>query len=119
MREPAAAQVPLIIDLGAGWRVASPASGYRPEPRGSFVAGVHDGFASVTPAGAMLGVQVDLTPAGARRLLGVPLHELTNRTVPLEDLLGPEARALRERLGAAAGWGQRFELIDAALTTRI
>jgi AraC-like DNA-binding protein len=86
---------------------------------GSFAAGMHDAFALVGAAGPALGVQVDLSPVGARRLLGVPMHELVNRAVPLEDLLGAEARSLAERLAEARGWPERFAILDAALARRL
>ena len=111
--------VPVIIDLRSGWNVATPASGYRPVRMGGFVAGMHDAFALVGAAGPALCVQVDLAPMAARRLLGLPMHELVNRAVPLEDVLGREARALVERLADAPGWAERFAILDAALTRRI
>jgi len=111
--------VPMIVDLGSGWHVAAPANGHRPVRMGSFVAGMHDAFALVGAAGPALGVQVDLSPVGARRLLGVPMHELVNRAVPLEDLLGAEARSLAERLAEAPGWPERFAILDAALARRV
>ena len=113
------AAVPVIVDLGAGWHVATPASGYRPVRMGGFVAGMHDAFAVVGPAGPTLGVQVDLSPLGARRLFRMPMHELVNRAIPLEDLLGPETRLLTERLAEAPGWPERFAILDAALTRRV
>jgi AraC-like DNA-binding protein len=118
-REPPSACVPVVIDLGAGWHVAAPAEGYRRERLRGFAAGMHDSFALVEAAGPALGVQVDLSPIGARRLLGVPMHELKNRVVPLDDLLGREAGALRERLGEARCWGERFAIIDGVLATRL
>ena len=119
LREPPSARVPVIVDLGAGWQVRAPAGGYRLQHLHAFVAGMHDAFALVEAAGPTLGVQVDLTPVGARKLLGVPMHELANRVVPLDDLLGPEAAALRERLGEARAWRDRFAIIDAALDRRL
>jgi AraC-like DNA-binding protein len=111
--------VPVIIDIGAGWNVASPADGYGPSRYRGFVAGMHDAFALVEAAGPSFGVQVDLSPLGARRLLGVPMHELTNRIVALEDLLGRDARLLTERLADAPAWPERFAIIDEALTRRL
>jgi AraC-like DNA-binding protein len=118
-RELPSACVPVIIDLGAGWHVAAPADGYRRQRLHGFAAGLHDSFALVEAAGPALGVQVDLSPIGARRLLGVPMHELMNRVVPLDDLLGREAGALRERLGEARFWQERFTVLDLALARRL
>jgi AraC-like DNA-binding protein len=47
------------------------------------------------------------------------MHELLNRVVPLEDLLGREAAALAERLADAPGWRERFAIVDAVLTRRL
>ena len=69
--------------------------------------------------GAAGGVQVDLTPLGARRILGLPMEELTNRVVALEDVLGRGAAELVERLAEAPGWPERFALLDAALLRRV
>ena len=117
-REYPSACVPMIIDCGAGWHVATPASGYRTVRISGFIAGMHDAFAVVRSVGPALGVQVDLAPLGARRLLQLPMHEIVNRVVPLEDLLGREARRLAERLADAPGWPARFGIIDAMLARR-
>ncbi|TIP54678.1 MAG: AraC family transcriptional regulator, partial [Mesorhizobium sp.] len=53
-------------------------------------------------------VQINFTPLGARRFFGLPMSELTDRMVGLDDVLGPEGIALRERLGNARDWSARF-----------
>lgn len=119
-REHPSAVVPLIIDCGAGWDVAAPGSAYRAARRiGGFVAGMHDAFAVIAPAGPAFGVQVDLDPLGARRLLGLPMHELTNRVVALEDVIGHASAELHERVATAGSWPERFAIVDAALTRRL
>jgi AraC-like DNA-binding protein len=120
VREHPVALVPVIIDFGGGWDVASPVDTRGPRRLGSFLAGMHDGVALVEPGhGPSRCVQVDLTPLGARRLLGLPMHELSNRTVPLDAVLGREAGELAERLSEAPGWPARFALIEAALLRRL
>ena len=57
-------------------------------------------------------LQVDLTPLGARRLVGMPMSELANRTVPIDDVLGRFGRDLVQRVGEAPDWPTRFALID-------
>ncbi len=47
------------------------------------------------------------------------MHELTNRVVELEDLLGPRTALLVERLYDAPGWAERFDVLDAALARRL
>ena len=119
-RELPCAYVPLILDLGEGWRVGDPRRPDRaPERLGSFVAGLTDGPVMVEHGGAAHCLQVDLAPLAARRLLGMPMSELANRSVPLEDVLGPAAPALVARLADAPDWATRFALVDRALTSRL
>jgi AraC-like DNA-binding protein len=83
---------------------------------GSFVAGLHDTPALTEHAGEGHGIQAYLTPLGARRLLGMPMGELTLRVVELEDLIG--RNELPERLATAPDWGTRFALLERAIAER-
>lgn len=85
----------------------------------SFVAGLHDTYCFVETPGTQAGIQLNLTPLGARLLLDVPMRELTDRVVELDDLLGEEASLLVEQLYEAPGWEARFELLDRALVGRL
>ena len=119
-REVATADVTLIISFGPTLDVLDPVRPERSAPaQTSFVAGLSDAPVLIEHAGVQHGVEVNLTPLGARRLLGVPMDELTNRVVRLHDLLGPGADLLVERLDEAPGWAQRFDLLDAALARRL
>jgi AraC-like DNA-binding protein len=116
-REIAVPDPVVIVDFGEGWDVG--ADGDAPlEHHGSFAAGVGDRPSVVEHAGRARCMQVNLTPLGARRLLGVPLAELTNLVVPLDELLGPAARDLAEQLAAAAGREERFALLEGLLLAR-
>jgi AraC-like DNA-binding protein len=84
-----------------------------PERHVSFVAGLYDREAHVEHAGSQRGVEVRLTPLGAHAVFGVPMHELANRAIELDDLLGPGN--LVERMWDAGGWAARFAVLDAAL----
>jgi hypothetical protein len=76
-REVPTGDVALIISWGATLDVSGPRyDALRPT---SLVVGVHDAYAVVEPREPWAGMQVDLTPVGARMLLGVPMHALTNR----------------------------------------
>jgi AraC-like DNA-binding protein len=110
--------VPVIIDLGAGWSVAHRQHA-RPLRLGSFVAGITEGPVLVGHDGSACCLQVDLTPLGARRLVGVPMDELANASVPIDDVLGPFGRDLVQRVGDAPDWATRFALVDEALTRRL
>jgi AraC-like DNA-binding protein len=84
----------------------------------SFVAALHDSHTLVEHDGRQEGIEVRLTPLGARALFGIPMHELTNRVVELDDLLGRGAHDLIDSLWDADGWDRRFALLDAALCAR-
>lgn len=62
------------------------------------------------------GLQIDLTPVGARALIGVPMHRPTNKVVPLPDLLSGWRT---EQLVDATTSQGRFELLDALIATRL
>jgi AraC-like DNA-binding protein len=85
---------------------------------GSFVAGLHDAPALTEHAGEGHGIQAYLTPLGARRLLGLPMAELTGQVVALEDLIGASAHELAERLATAPAWEDRFALLERAIAER-
>lgn len=61
------------------------------------------------------GVQVALTPLGARAAYGMPTAELAHRLVPLDELLGALAAELLDRLRSATTWAARFAVLDALL----
>jgi len=112
--------VPIIIDLDAGWTVAhrEHADG-APLRLGSFVAGITDGPVMVGHGGSARCLQVDLTPLGARRLIGMPMSELANRSVPIDDVFGRFGRELVQRVGGAPDWQTRFALIDDVIRARL
>ncbi|MGH7292499.1 MAG: helix-turn-helix domain-containing protein [Myxococcota bacterium] len=86
---------------------------------GGFTAGLGDSFAITEHDGRQRGIQVDLTPTGARRLFGIPLSALADQIVSLADLLPQETRALAERLDASTDWGSRLDLVESLLARRI
>jgi AraC-like DNA-binding protein len=63
-------------------------------------------------------VGIRLRAGGAWPFLGIPLREFTDQVVELEAILGPEVRALRDRMGAAPDDDARFDLVEAWLGAR-
>ncbi len=63
-------------------------------------------------------VQVRLSPVIARAALGASPADLDGAVVALDDLWGREASRIRERLGEASSWQDRFALTDALLARR-
>ena len=108
--------VPLILNLEAPWEIVGPDG--RRELHASFVAGLHAGPSVVHSASTWRCIELRLTPLGAHRVLGVPMHELANRTVALDDLL-PDADELTTQLQEAASWSARFDLVETHLLRRL
>jgi AraC-like DNA-binding protein len=116
-RELPSVRVVLIINLGEPIRVFAPgASGWSDQPEG-FLAGLHDTYAVTETSGSQGGVQVDLTPVGAHLLLGVPMDELAQRVVTLEEMFGRGGPLLREAVAMAPDLAGRFAVVDEFLLT--
>ncbi len=82
----------------------------RPEARSrlwAIAAGLHNRPALIHHDGHQHGIQVELTPLGARVLLGVPAAALAREMVDLAAMLPLRYDAL-----AAAAWPERFRLLD-------
>lgn len=112
--------VPLILNLGEPFwahEIGRPARADR-LPR-AFTAGLWERPALVGSGGSAHCLQVDLTPLAARRLFGVPMAELTGRTVDVDDLTGGWGGRLLDRLAALRHWPDRFQLLDAAFAARL
>lgn len=87
--------------------------------RGGVVSGAHDRFAVRGMGGPSSVIGVHFKAGGAAALLGRALPDLRNRTVLLEELWGPLARDLRERLQAAPQVAQKLRIVEAALLARL
>jgi AraC-like DNA-binding protein len=111
-RELPSARVVLIVNLGEPIRVTAPGRAEWSEQDVGFVAGLHDTYALTETRGSQAGMQIDLTPVGAHLLLGIPMDELAQRVVTLEELFGEEGLLWREALAEAPGWLERFALVD-------
>ena len=85
----------------------------------SFAAGLHDSPAHTAHDGLGHGIQAYLTPLGARRFFGMPMGELARQVVELDDLLGPAAGELAERLAAAPDWARRIDIFERAIAARV
>lgn len=119
-RETAGVFVVLILGWGAPLDVTDPRSAERGVRLvDSFVAGTFDGWCTTRTVGVGEGVELLLSPLTARRVLGLPLGELTNRAVGVGQLPGGWLDRLRCRLADAPDWPRRFALLDTALAARL
>ncbi|MEO3784515.1 helix-turn-helix transcriptional regulator [Actinocorallia sp. B10E7] len=104
----------MVVTFGDPIRVVE-GSGVR--ELGVVLGGLHTEPVMIAHEGYQTGIQVGLSPLGARSLLGVPAGELTGEVLAGEDLLAG-AGELRERLAAARGWAERFRLVEEFLLRR-
>jgi len=109
----------LIVTLDDPLTVAA-----HPDPRqpasqhAVLVGGLHSTPALITHEGRQSGIQLQVTPAGARALLGVQAGQLAGLDLEADDVLGAFAAELHDRVRAAAGWAERFTVLDELLTRR-
>lgn len=96
---------PLIVHRAgrADLRVAATVAGLRSSP----VDILHDG--------TQYGVQLELTPRGARALLGLPAAALAQGVWSLDEVVGLRAHELAERLADAPGPAERARVLDTVL----
>jgi AraC-like DNA-binding protein len=141
LRPYVASLVPYDVDLGGpGTHVGMPSTTLtlvlpldevldvswagRPESRTaswSSVSGMHTAPAEIRHGGTQRGVQLALTVAGARALLGLPAAALAGELLTLDDLrdTAPDLRHLPERLAGTAGWADRVRLVERALVAAL
>jgi len=113
-------RAPLIFNLGPPIAVRTSATrGEWDRQQEGFVAGLDDTYALVESSGRQSGIEVYLTPIGARLVTGVPMRHLMGRVVALDDLFGALAGLVREQVLEASTWDDRFAIVDSFLLARI
>jgi AraC-like DNA-binding protein len=81
--------------------------------------GLHTAPALVTHDGRQSGIQLALTPLGARALCGMPAGELASVDVEAAAVLGRLASEVRERVLAEPDWAGRFGVLEDFLAARV
>jgi AraC-like DNA-binding protein len=104
---PASGAVPLVITLED--------SAHRPR---AFAHGVHAEHSALPGPCAPLYLEVWIAPLAAARVLGVPMDELADRTVELDDLVGADGHTLVRRVREEPDWARRRALVDDFLLRR-
>ena len=95
-----------------------------PDPRQAasahqvLVGGLHTSPALVTHDGCQSGIQLGVTPLGARVLLGAPAGALATLDLEGDEVIGRFAADLQDRMRAAATWADRFAILDALFAAR-
>ena len=109
--ETASLTVPLIIGFAEPFEIALGREPSRDDRFASFTAGLCASPALIRSGGTACCMQVDFTPLGAYLFFGLPMRELADRMVTLDDLGDARLTALRARLGEQQGWDERFALL--------
>lgn len=117
--EPAGLDVPLIVNFGTPFEIAlgrrpAAADGIR-----SFAAGLFAGPVIMNSDGGAQCIQVNFTPVGGRLFYGMPLGELADRMVALDDLSDPGVTELADRLAELNSWQARLDLTERFVAGRL
>ncbi|NLU68237.1 helix-turn-helix domain-containing protein [Streptomyces sp. HNM0574] len=102
-----------VVEFGDGPLVVGDAAGR--EQRGSLVAGLAPGAMRMRGENITC-VEVRLSPLVAHAVLGVRPAELERTVAAPDDLWGRNAARLRQQLGEAPSWEDRFTVTDAFLS---
>src|SRR5512139_817311 len=97
--------------LDVGW-LGSPSSRGR---HWALASGLHTVPALIRHHGSQHGIQLALTPAGARALLGLPAAALAATFVPVGDLVGAVVEELYDGVAGGETWRERFAALDTSL----
>jgi AraC-like DNA-binding protein len=84
----------------------------------SVVGGLHTSPAIITHDGRQSGIQLALSPLGARALLNMPAGELAEIDVAADEVLGRLASEVQDRLRCAPSWPERFAILDEVLLAK-
>jgi AraC-like DNA-binding protein len=85
----------------------------------ALVGGLHTLPVTIAHDGDLAGIQLGLTPEGARSLFGLPAGAIGGAVLSLDDLIGPRAGELVERLAEATTWRARFAVVEDVLSRGI
>jgi AraC-like DNA-binding protein len=119
-REFPAPQIVVIFEFGPPIAVSNNRDGHRlSRYSGGFVAGLDDRFSFTEHDGIQHGLQLNLTPLGARLFFDLPMSEIAGRVVHFNDVMPREHRFVAEQLAALDTWDERFDTLERLLTTRI
>jgi AraC-like DNA-binding protein len=98
----------VILSFGNEWVING-------ERRRSFLGGLHRSQVTTEHAGWSCGMHIGLVPWAAYALFGIPMHELAERTVAIEEVFPPD---FVDRVQAAGSFGGRVALLDALFARR-
>ncbi len=106
----------LIFTLDDPLHIAEQVQTWRPaRSYDALAGGLHTTPAVITHEGRQSGIQLQVHPHAARALFGLPAGELAGLDGDADAVLGRRANRIRQRLGEAPTWQQRFAVLDEEL----
>lgn len=109
----------VVLSIGRPTRLsAMPGPLQQPGSFMALVGGLHMRPAVIAYDAEMCGIQLDLTPQGARNLFGLPSAQLAHSVFDMDDVLGPATAELLDRLHEADSWAERVLAVDDILGRR-
>ncbi|MFW6074243.1 MAG: helix-turn-helix domain-containing protein [Chloroflexota bacterium] len=112
-------EIPLIINLGAPYRIYHPRHSPDWGEWPSFLAGLHDVHTISESTDGAYCIQVNFTPIGAHLIFRESMLDLTNGMFSFSDIGGPGADLLVEALHSLPSWEAQFDLLDSFFLERI
>lgn len=108
--ETASLTVPLIINFGGPYRIGLGRRPSQADHIGSFASGLFAGPVLIDSDGCSQCIQVNFTPLGGRLFFGLPMSQLADLMVRLDELGDPGILQLADRLAALNSWEARLDL---------
>ncbi len=119
-RELASTRNVLLLNLGGPIEIVDPqGQSVRIEEGEAFAAGVCVSTSLVRSEGRQCGLEISAAPEIMERILGVPLSELANRVVPVNDLDSPGLQESMRRLARSRSDQERFLACDRLVGQRL
>jgi len=105
----------LTLVVSAGAPVTVRCAGQADLTDAATIAGLRSSPVDIVHDGAQRGVQIELTPRGARALLGLPAAALAHGVWALEEVAGRRANELADRLASAPGQAEWARVTESVL----
>jgi AraC-like DNA-binding protein len=109
----------LIFTLDDPLQIVEHVDGRPPRSYDALAGGLHTTPAVITHGGCQSGIQLQVHPHAARALFGMPAGELAGTDGDADAVLGYLVERIRNRMGEAATWGERFAVLDDELGTLV
>ncbi|MFT4134039.1 helix-turn-helix domain-containing protein [Labrys sp. (in: a-proteobacteria)] len=119
LTEAASLTVPLIVNFGSPFRIGLGQPPTCTDTYGSFAAGLFAGPIVMDSDGAAECIQINFTPLGGRLFFGLPMSELADSMVALDDLADAGINRFARRLADLNCWEARLDLAQHFVATRL